>query len=95
MMRIECSLLAADLFTMKIIESPKCECGHGWEDANHYLFECKLHDHARHLLNNIDPIITRDAKTFLCGKEGSPVSMNSEIFKWVIEFIGETKRFDN
>ena len=94
-MRMNCSLLAADLFNMKIIDSPKCECGHDWENAEHYLFECRLHAHAREILDNIDANIPRDSKTFLCGQEGLTTSMNSKIFKWVIKFIGETKRFDS
>ena len=94
-MRMNCSLLAADLFTMKIIDSPKCDCGHGWEDADHYLFKCRLHTQARQVLDNIDANIPRDAKTFLFGQEALPVSMNSKIFEWVIKFIGETKRFDS
>ena len=93
-MRMGCSLLSADLFNMKIIDSPKCECGHDQEDASHYLFHCNLYTQQRRLLEDIDVIFKRDANTFLHGDANAPKKKNKELFEKISEYIRETKRFN-
>ena len=40
-MRMRCSPLHADLHEMHIIDDPSCECGHGYEDANHFFLSAQ------------------------------------------------------
>ena len=44
--------LPQHLHRIKVIDSAKCECNSAITDANHLLFECKLHRHHQNVLLN-------------------------------------------
>ena len=54
-----CSLSRFDLFSLHVIDSPACLCGHIREDSNHYLLQCPLYFQARNkMLNDIRQLCT-------------------------------------
>ena len=46
-LRMKCSKLNFDLFSLHVIDSPACPCWHIREDSNHYLLQCPLYFQAR------------------------------------------------
>ena len=94
-LRMQCSGLNGHLYIMKVIQDPKCHCGHETEDSHHYLFECPLFNENRRIFNTLDMRIKRDAVTFLYGDPDLPVKLNTVLFSAVTEYIRTTKRFSN
>ena len=53
--RMGCSSLKYDLFSLNIIDSPKCDCGFPNETCKHYFFDCRLYVREREkLCNNLN-----------------------------------------
>ena len=52
-LRMNCSQLSDDLYTLGIINNPSCLCGHVREDATHFLLFCPLYSQQRRKLFNM------------------------------------------
>ena len=95
-LRMECSKLNGHLFQLHVIESPACQCGHDYEDSNHYLLHCPLHNLIRH--NMFQSVLTNahiqdiTASTLLFGLNKADFKTNKSIFKAVHTFIKESNR---
>ena len=95
-LRMKCSKLNAHLFSLHVVDSPACPCGHNFEDSSHYLFDCALYLVSRQnllerLIELIDP---RDInlETLLNGTEAYDYQINCKIFDAIHEFILESGR---
>ena len=53
-LRMKCSKLNFDLFSLHVIDSPACPCGHIREDSNHYLLQCPLYFQARNKMLKVN-----------------------------------------
>ena len=42
-LRMNCSKLNAHLFSLHVVDSPKCVCGCAVEDTSHFLMKCPLY----------------------------------------------------
>ena len=51
-LRMKCGKLNFHLFSLHVVDSPACLCGHNREDSNHYLLRCPLYHQARNMLLN-------------------------------------------
>ena len=51
-LRMKCRKLNFYLFSLHVVDSPACPCGHDCEDSNHYLLRCPLFYQARNMLLN-------------------------------------------
>ena len=92
-MRLRCSALRGDLFTMHIIPSAQCDCGHPNEDAHHFFFVCPNYTHTRHIFHNIHPSIQHNVANFLQGKPDAPYKLNAALFEVVLNYIKSSNRF--
>ena len=95
-LRMECSKLNGHLYQLHVIESPACQCGHDYEDSNHYLLHCPLHNLIRHnmfqsLHTNVH-INEINSSTLLFGLNRVDFKTNKSIFKAVHTFIKESNR---
>jgi hypothetical protein len=95
-LRTGCSKLKHDLyFNLKVIDSPICTCGEGYETAEHFFFHCKIYENARNntLLkyNFLDRFNISD---LLNGNKNFALKTNKHIFKVVQEFLKLSKRFE-
>ena len=96
-LRLKCSKLNGDLFSLHVIDSPACPCGHGIEDCTHFLFQCPLYFRSRHkmleaLYRCID-VNAVNTEILLFGSETYDYDMNCLIFKSVHTYISESGRF--
>ena len=82
------------------VESAICQCGHGPETLEHYLFSCDLYDDQRYemltqLLNIpvLTPNMRCDVNLLLNGSQQFDLPSNSSIVTCVIDYIESTNRF--
>ena len=87
-LRLNCSNLNGDLYNNHILDSRRCDCGHGFEDAFHYLKACALYENAR---TNI--IRNTETDDLLKGKTNQ-TEESKDIFIEVQRYIRATKRFE-
>ena len=92
-MRLGCSPLRHDLYSMKILPSEDCECGHNCEDVFHYFFVCPQYTHCRHILGNIHPSVEHSVENFLFGKNSVSLAINKSLFNTITSFIKLSNRF--
>ena len=96
-LRMHCSKLNAHLFSLHIVVSPCCSCGHDKEDSVHYLLHCPLFyaDCAKMLtsLSSVLPYnIAINVDLLLHGSDTLSKENNVAVFKLVHRFIEETGR---
>ena len=95
-LRMKCSKLNADLFSLHVIDSPQCPCGHFIEDVDHFFFNCPLYIVPRqHFINALTNIIEDDhidTKTSLYGNDNYDYNVNKRVFNLVHNFVTETNR---
>ena len=81
-----CSKLNFHLFSLYVVDSPACPCGHDREDSNHYLLRCPLFYQARNmLLNEIRELTMTDISCELL-LYGSSLSKDYILFPYVMNF---------
>jgi len=93
--RLGCSALRAQLYSMHIINDPTCNCGHHLEDAKHYFFRCPLYNKQRVVL------LAAFRKFNLClevnialyGSKDITDMENMIFVHSVLDYIGDTERF--
>jgi len=94
-LRLNCSNLKGHLYDLKIIESPECQCGYGFEDSFHYLFVCPLYNGPRAILHNtVTNFASFTLRTVLFGRDSLNQHENTEIIKSTLKFISDSKRFE-
>ena len=94
-LRMKCSKLNFDLFSLHVIDSPACPCGHIREDSNHYLLQCLLYFQARNkMLNDIRQLCTFhiSGNLLLYGAVELDYATNCKLFDAVHDYIDETGR---
>ena len=95
-LRMNCSKLNSHLFSLHVIDSPQCECGHNIEDSNHYLLECPMYFIPRQKmlrsLNNLISITDVHVSTLLYGCDKYDFNKNKSIVMAVQDFIIESNR---
>ena len=92
---MKCSKLNVHLFSLHVVESPACPCGHGCEDSNHYLLRCPLFYQARNmLLNEIRELTMTDipCELLLYGSADLGIEISKKVFDAVHRFIDESGR---
>ena len=93
---MKCSKLNAHLYSLHVVDSPGCSCGHDTEDSNHYLLICPLYQTSRNkMLKSIAAITPQtliDSNLLLYGSDGLTKAVNTDIFQLVHLFIEETAR---
>ena len=92
---MKCSGLNFHLFSLHVVDSPACPCGHDCEDSNHYLLQCPLFYKARNmLLNEIRELTMTDisCELFLYVSADLGIAINKKVFDAVHRFINETGR---
>ena len=94
-LRMNCSKLNFHLYSLHVLESPVCICGHNCEDSNHYLLHCPLYYVARNKMfkeiRNLSQYKV-SSDMLLYGVAELSVVINREIFDAVHEFIEVTGR---
>ena len=92
--RMNCSLLKAQLHDMHIIDDPSCNCGAYREDAVHFFFDCPLYSNIRIELHEAIIVYAPfNLKTLLYGDEHVTHDTNITLFRAVQMFIKRSKRF--
>ena len=95
-LRLKCSKLNAHLFSLHVIDSPGCICGHDIEDSDHFLLHCPLYLNIRQRmfqkLNSLVGIQDMNVKTLLYGCENYVSQINVKIFEAVHLFLFESNR---
>ena len=88
-------MLNGHLFSnLSVINSPRCMCGHGYEDPNHYFLECPVfHLNRVALLLELARFQPIDIDRLLYGDSDLPIADNLNIFEAVQKFIRDTGRF--
>ena len=94
-LRMNCSKLNFHLYSLHVLESPVCICGHNCEDSNHSLLHCPLYYVARNkMFKEIRNLSHYQVSSdmLLYGVAELGVDINREIFDAVHEFIEVTGR---
>ena len=92
-LRNKCSSLRHHLFSMNIIECPRCICG-AVEDTHHYLLVCDQYTNIRReLLTTVSGICNPTLNVLLNGDQSLSLEQNKYIVKAVQDFILKSKRF--
>ena len=93
-LRMGCSDLKADLYKIRVVDTPTCVCGLGYEDVFHYFFECPHYSAQRSILQTeIIPHAQFTCKTLLYGPINCPKQVKSKIYDAVIAYVKDTNRF--
>ena len=85
-LRTDRSILNADLFKRRVVDSPLCDCGE-LETREHFLLACRHHHTARAQMtrclvsNKLNPT---DINTLLCDRRAQ---------KHVLRFVNDSERF--
>ena len=94
-LRMKCSQLSHDLFSLNIIEQPNCQCGNRFETATHFFLECPLYTACRgemyQKLNalNFNPTISH----ILLGNLELDEKINMHAVLIIHDFIKDSERF--
>ena len=94
-LRMKCSKLNFHLFSLHVVYSPACPCGHDCEDSNHYLLQCPLFYHPINMmLNEIRELTMTDIsfELLLYGSADLGIAISKTVFDAVHRFIDETGR---
>ena len=96
-LRMNCSKLNAHLFSLHVIPSPECVCGHDREDSEHFLLHCPLYHVQRQTMlqclvnENID-VEDIDCDLLLYGDSEYSFPQNWMVLKAVHQFISQSGR---
>ena len=103
-LRVGLSPLRAHKFNHNFIDTPidTCLCGNGTEDTEHFLLVCPFFSNPRKsLFVNVSKLVNFQSlskndktKCLLYGSQGLPDSQNAQILSETINFILQSKRFD-
>ena len=77
------SKLNFHLFSLHVVDSPACPCGHDWEDSNHYLLQSPLFYLARMIMiNEIKELTMTDisCELLLYGSAKLGITINKKVF---------------
>ena len=94
-LRTKCRKLNFHLFSLHVVNSPACPCGHDCEDSNHYLLQCPLFYQARNMmLNEIRRLTMADisCELLLYGSADLSITISKKVFDAVHRFIDQTGR---
>ena len=91
-LRLGMSDLNEHLYQRHLSDVCSCACGHGKEDAFHYLLRCPLFQQARNTF--LLPYLHHPIQDLLSGKPTFTRKENESMFLAVQSFIGESGRFD-
>ena len=95
-LRMKCSKLNAHLFSLHVIDSPACICGHNIEDCEHFLLHCPLYYNLRQtLFQTLSNLIDNqhlNTDTLLFGNENYDNKTNCEIFVAVQQYLLDSNR---
>ena len=94
-LRMNCSKLNAHLFSLHVIDSPRCVCGFAVEDAEHFLLQCPLYHSDRQLLSkylNDRGMYNFNVNTLLFGDDSYSFLLNSHIVNATHKFIENSGR---
>ena len=94
-LRMKCSKLNFHLYSLHVLDSPGCPCGHDREDSNHYLLHCPLYFQARITMLSKIRQLTRthiSCDLLLYGAPDLDLVTNYKVFDAVHEFISSTDR---
>ena len=94
-LRMQCSKLNAHLFSLHVVDSPQCICGHDLEDSEHFLLNCPLYLVQRQeMLQKLNQlhVANVDLDTLLFGDTKTDFKTNQNLFKAVHEFISASGR---
>ena len=89
-LRMKCSILNFHLFSLHVVDSPACPCGHDCVDSNHYLLQCPLFYQARNMmLNEIRVLTITDisCELLLYGSADLGVSINKKVLMLYIGLL--------
>ena len=92
-LRTKCRSLRHHLFSINIIECPRCICG-SLEDIHHYLLVCYQYTNIRReLLTTVSGICNPTLNVLLYGDPSLSLEQNKYIVKIVQDFILKSNRF--
>ena len=94
-LRMKCSKLNFHRYSLHVLDSPACPCGHNREDSNHYLLLCPLYFQARITMLNKIRHLTRthiSCDLLLYGAPELDLVTNYKVFDAVHEFISSIDR---
>ena len=94
-LRMNCSKLNAHLFSLHVVDSPKCVCGCAVEDTSHFLMKCPLYHIDRQILFQTlynHGIHDFDVSLLLYGSNDNSFLLNSHIVNAVHTFIDKSGR---
>ena len=83
------------LYSLHVLDSPACPCGHDREDSNHYLLYCLLYFQVRITMLNKIRHLSRthiSCDLLLYGAPELDLVTNYKVFDVVHEFISSTDR---
>ena len=92
-LRLNCSKLNNDLYSLHVVDNPSCPCGSPIEDVYHYFYVCPLFANERQILfQSIAKFNITDYKMLLYGNNNVDYNSNVDIFNAVHTFIENTGR---
>ena len=94
-LRMKFSKLNFHLYSLHVLDSPACPCGHDHEDSNHYLLHCPLYFQARITMLTKIRELTRTHSScdlLLYGAPDLDLVTNYKVLDAVHEFISSTDR---
>ena len=94
-LRMKCSKLNFHRYSLHVLDSPACPCGHDHEDFNHCLLHCPLYFQARITMLNKIRHLSRthiSCDLLLYGAPELDLVTNYKVFDVVHEFISSTDR---
>ena len=83
-------MLNFHLYSLNVLDSPACPCGHDCENSNHHLLHCPLYLQARITMLNKIRHLTRthvSCDLLLYGVPDLDLVTNYKVFDAVYEFI--------
>ncbi len=93
-LRNKCSNLSGDLHRNHISDSPRCDCGHNYEDADHYFFNCQRFANQRlQLFLDTRLYHPLSIQKLLYGIVSLTDEENALLFAEVHHYIKSTQRF--
>ena len=95
-LRMNCSNLNFDLYSLHVRDDSSCSCGFRKEDARHFFLLCPLYMNMRNEMVQFCYVndLPLTVETLLKGSEFCDFNLNSQLFIIVQNFINQTGRFE-